>query len=112
MSPSGKTLSAFLPSDDGRPLTFKRLSFGHSHYVLYWSDYSHNLHFVPVQTKKEPVGHLDVGIATHFQFTTTTWMMWPYILAGLVCGTRTIVYEGSTFYRCEDFSEVYRRTER
>ncbi|KAG6874498.1 hypothetical protein C0995_010408 [Termitomyces sp. Mi166 len=35
---------------------------------------------------------------TYFQFTTTGWMMWTYMLSGLACGARLILYDGSPFY--------------
>jgi acetoacetyl-CoA synthetase len=28
----------------------------------------------------------------------TAWMMWPYMLSGLACGSRIILYDGSPFY--------------
>src|SRR6266404_680837 len=37
MSTSSKTLSTFLASDDGRPLTFEQLPFDHPLYILYSS---------------------------------------------------------------------------
>ncbi|KAI9449443.1 acetoacetate-CoA ligase [Lactarius psammicola] len=104
--PRSKTLSAFLGSDDGRPLTFEQLPFDHPLYILYSSGTTgppkcivHSGGGVLIQTKKELVANLEVGMDdTYFQFTTTAWMMWPYMLAGLACGARMIVYEGSPFY--------------
>ncbi|KAH9171177.1 acetoacetate-CoA ligase [Lactarius sanguifluus] len=100
--PLSKTLSAFLASDDGRPLTFEQLPFDHPLYILYSSGTTGPpkciIHSGGVRRRKL-IAHLDVGIHdTYFQFTTTAWMMWPYMLAGLACGARMIVYEGSPFY--------------
>jgi acetoacetyl-CoA synthetase len=41
--------------------------------------------------------------SSSFQITShcayqTAWMMWPYMLGGLACGARMILYEGSPFY--------------
>jgi acyl-coenzyme A synthetase/AMP-(fatty) acid ligase len=36
-SPTSKTLSAFVASDDGRPLIFEQLPFDHPLYILYSS---------------------------------------------------------------------------
>lgn len=104
--PQSKTFSAFVASDDGRPLIFEQLPFDHPLYVLYSSGTTgppkciiHSGGGVLIQTKKELVAILEVGVDdTYFQFTTTAWMMWPFMLAGLACGARIIVYEGSPFY--------------
>lgn len=34
----------------------------------------------------------------YFQYTTTGWMMWPFMLSGLACGARIVLYDGSPFH--------------
>lgn len=34
----------------------------------------------------------------YFQYTTTGWMMWPFMLTGLACGARIVLYDGSPFH--------------
>jgi acetoacetyl-CoA synthetase len=104
--PLSQNLSAFLASDDGRPLVFEQLPFDHPLYILYSSGTTgppkcivQSAGGVLIQTKKELVAHVELGSHdTYFQFTTTAWMMWPYMLNGLSCGARMILYEGSPFY--------------
>ncbi|KAH9987007.1 acetoacetate-CoA ligase [Russula compacta] len=104
--PLSKTLSAFLASDDGRPLIFEQLPFSQPLYILYSSGTTgppkcivHCAGGVLIQTKKELALHVDLGFGeTYFQYTTTAWMMWPYMLTGLACGSRIILYDGSPFY--------------
>ncbi|KAF8258376.1 acetoacetate-CoA ligase [Lactarius quietus] len=104
--PLSKTLSTFVASDDGRPLSFEQLPFDHPLYILYSSGTTgppkcivHSGGGVLIQTKKELVAHVGLEMDdTYFQYTTTAWMMWPYMLGGLACGARMILYEGSPFY--------------
>ncbi|KAI0266999.1 acetoacetate-CoA ligase [Gloeopeniophorella convolvens] len=99
-------LSAFLANDDGRPLTFEQLPFDHPLFILYSSGTTgppkcivHSGAGVLMQTKKEQALHVDIGIDdTYFQYTTTAWMMWPYMLTGLASGARIILYDGSPFF--------------
>ncbi|KAI0247309.1 acetoacetate-CoA ligase [Lactifluus subvellereus] len=101
-----KALSTFLASDDGRPLVFEQLPFDHPLYILYSSGTTgppkcivHSAGGVLIQTKKEQTVHADLrSDDTYFQYTTTAWMMWPYMLGGLACGARIILYDGSPFY--------------
>ncbi|KAN0138374.1 acetoacetate-CoA ligase [Lactarius tabidus] len=105
-SSTSKTLSAFVASDDGRPLIFEQLPFDHPLYILYSSGTTgppkcivHSGGGVLIQTKKELVTCGDIRMDdTWFQITTTAWMLWPHMLAGLACGARIITYEGSPFY--------------
>jgi acetoacetyl-CoA synthetase len=76
--PLSETLSAFVASDDGRPLIFEQLPFDHPLYILYSSGTTgppkcivHSGGGVLIQTKKELAAHVEVGIDdTYFQFTT------------------------------------------
>lgn len=35
---------------------------------------------------------------TLFQYTTTGWMMWPFMINALACGVRIVLYDGSPLY--------------
>ncbi|GBE80624.1 Malonamoyl-CoA synthetase vrtB [Sparassis crispa] len=104
--PNSLTLSAFLSTGDGRPLVFEQLPFGQPLYILYSSGTSgppkcivHSAGGVLLQVKKEQA--ITYGMNrddVYFQYTTTGWMMWPFMLNGLSCGCRVILYDGSPFY--------------
>ncbi|KAF5386148.1 hypothetical protein D9615_002594 [Tricholomella constricta] len=99
-------LSTFLNTGDGRELTFEQLPFGQPLFILYSSGTSgkpkcivHSAGGVLMQTQKD----LRIGMGmnsedTYFQYTTTGWMMWTFMLSGLASGTRIILYDGSPFH--------------
>ncbi|OCB88499.1 acetoacetyl-CoA synthetase [Sanghuangporus baumii] len=88
------------------PLTFEQLPFNHPLYILFSSGTSgppkcivHSAGGVLLQNKKDCGIGFGMGVDdTYFQFTTTGWMMWPFMLAALSCGTRLIAYDGSPFH--------------
>ncbi|KAJ7311571.1 acetoacetyl-CoA synthetase [Mycena albidolilacea] len=104
--PNSSLVSEFLAVDDGHELIFEQLPFGHPLYILYSSGTSgppkcivHSAGATLLQGKKE----LRINAAmdpddTFFQYTTTGWMMWTFMIACLATGTRAIVYDGSPFY--------------
>ncbi|EGN99920.1 hypothetical protein SERLA73DRAFT_51824 [Serpula lacrymans var. lacrymans S7.3] len=104
--PNSITLANFLATGDGRDLTFEQLSFSHPLYILYSSGTSgppkcivHSGGGALMISKKDLYVGFGVGPSeTYFQYTTTGWMMWPFMLSGLACGARIILYEGSPFY--------------
>ncbi|CAK5265414.1 unnamed protein product [Mycena citricolor] len=104
--PQSITFSKFLKSDDGKPLVFEQLPFRQPLFILYSSGTSgppkcivHSAGGVLLQQKKESRLNLSINTGdTLFQFTTTGWMMWTYMLIGLSCGARIILYDGSPFY--------------
>lgn len=52
-----------------------------------------------MQHKKEHILHGDILPKDRlFYFTTTTWMMWHWLVSGLSCGATLILYDGSPFY--------------
>ncbi|KAK2464310.1 hypothetical protein APHAL10511_003767 [Amanita phalloides] len=100
------TLAQFLATGDGRELKFEQLPFSHPLYILYSSGTSgkpkcivHSAGGVLMQTMKEL--RLALGLNpddTYFQYTTTGWMVWNFMLTGLACSARIILYDGSPFY--------------
>ncbi|KAJ7451807.1 acetoacetyl-CoA synthetase [Mycena galericulata] len=104
--PNSSLLSTFLTTDDGHELTFEQLPFNQPLFILYSSGTSgppkcivHSAGGVLLQTKKELRIHNDLQLDdTYFQFTTTGWMMWTFMLTGLANGSRLILYDGSPFH--------------
>lgn len=104
--PYTTSFSAFLRTGDNRELTFEQLPFCQPLFILYSSGTSgrpkcivHSAGGVLLQTKKDLVLGLGVGPDdTYFQYTTTGWMMWQFVLAALACGSRTVIYDGSPFH--------------
>ncbi|KAF7321942.1 AMP-binding domain-containing protein [Mycena kentingensis (nom. inval.)] len=102
----GVPLSKFLAVDDRSPLVFEQVPFSAPLFILYSSGTSgppkcivHSAGGVLLQNKKEL--KLSVGIEegeAYFQFTTTGWMMWTFMLSGLAVGARLVIYDGSPFY--------------
>ncbi|KAF9460715.1 hypothetical protein BDZ94DRAFT_1375274 [Collybia nuda] len=99
-------LSTFLNSGDDRELSFEQLPFNQPLFILYSSGTSgkpkcivHSAGGVLLQTKKDI--RLGFGLShddTYFQYTTTGWMMWTFMLTGLACGSRIVLYDGSPFH--------------
>lgn len=104
--PNSVTLDSFLASGDDRPLEFEQLPFSHPLYILYSSGTSgppkcivHCGGGVLMNTKKDCMVGFDIlPTDVYFQYTTTGWMMWPFLLSGLACGARIILYDGSPFH--------------
>ncbi|KAF7315820.1 AMP-binding domain-containing protein [Mycena indigotica] len=101
-----KTLSQFLSVDDGSPLVFEQMPFSAPLFILYSSGTSgppkcivHSGGGVLLQNQKELKLHvgLEEGEA-YFQYTTTGWMMWTFMLSGLALGARLLLYDGSPFH--------------
>ncbi|KIJ18607.1 acetoacetate---CoA ligase [Paxillus involutus ATCC 200175] len=107
--PGCQTIDAFLTAPSAAedyPLTFEQLPFDHPLYILYSSGTSgppkcivHAAGGALMNSKKDCyVGFGILPTDVYFQYTTTGWMMWPFMLSGLACGARIVVYEGSPFY--------------
>ncbi|KAF8904400.1 acetoacetyl-CoA synthetase [Gymnopilus junonius] len=100
------TLADFLKTGDNRPLTFEQLPFSQPLYILYSSGTSgkpkcivHCAGGVLINSKKDiRMGYNLSSDDTYFQYTTTGWMMWTFMLTGLSCGARLILYDGSPFH--------------
>ena len=86
-----------------RPIEFEQLDFNHPLWILFSSGttgkpkaITHRAGGMLLQLSKE---HLIHGGLTpddvFFQHTTTGWMMWNFLIAGLVTGCPIILYDGS-----------------
>ncbi|KAJ7879114.1 acetoacetyl-CoA synthetase [Mycena leptocephala] len=101
--PDSSLLSKFLAKDDGHELISEQLPFNQPLFILYSSGTSgppkcivHSAGGVLLQAKKElKLGFEMDSEDTFFQYTTTGWMMWTFMITILSGGTRIILYDGS-----------------
>lgn len=92
-----------LASGEGEPLTFERVPFDHPLWVLYSSGTTglpkaivqgqggillEHLKMLHLQVDAKPGDRL-------FWFTTTGWMMWNFIVAGLLTEAAIVLYDGN-----------------
>ncbi|KKK25295.1 hypothetical protein P175DRAFT_0507487 [Aspergillus ochraceoroseus IBT 24754] len=92
-------------SNPPAPLNFASLAPGHPVYILYSSGTTgapkpivHGSLGTLLQHKKEHVLHCDIRPGDRlFYFTTTTWMMWHWLVSGLASGATIVLYDGSPF---------------
>ncbi|KLJ09987.1 acetoacetate-CoA ligase [Blastomyces silverae] len=110
-SPNGRSitfadfLNTLSSKDSSAPLRFEPLPPDHPVYILYSSGTTgapkpivHGALGTLIQHKKEHALHGDIGPGDRlFYFTTTTWMMWHWLVSALASGASIVVYDGSPF---------------
>ena len=88
------------------PLTFAALPFAHPLYILFSSGTTglpkaivHGHGGILIEHLKALALHHDLGPGDRFfWYTTTGWMMWNYLVSGLLVGAQTVLFDGHPTY--------------
>lgn len=88
------------------PLVYEQVPFGHPLWVLYSSGTTglpkalvHSQGGILVEHLKQLGLHCDLGPGDRlFWYTSTGWMMWNFLVSGLLVGATVVLYDGSPGY--------------
>ncbi|KAF2491726.1 acetoacetyl-synthase [Lophium mytilinum] len=102
----GITFPEFYAKGVGRQLVFEQLPFSQPAFIFYSSGTTgapkcilHTAGGVLLQVKKDYI--VQIGLRPGdlmFQYTTTAWIMWAFVLSALGTGAAVVVYSGSPLY--------------
>ncbi|HZB82758.1 MAG TPA: acetoacetate--CoA ligase [Rubrobacteraceae bacterium] len=95
-----------LSRNEGAELQFEQVPFGHPLWVVYSSGTTglpkaivHGHGGILLEHLKKLILHVDLDTEDRFfWFTTTGWMMWNFLVSGLLAGSTILLYDGSPGY--------------
>lgn len=101
-APGGALDWSAVTSGDTAP-EYEQVPFGHPLWVLYSSGTTglpkaivHSQGGILLEHLKQAVLHMDLGPEDRFfWYTSTGWMMWNFLVAGLLAGSTVVLYDGS-----------------